>query len=360
MDARVRAIRLRRRNHRLMDNIRTRSSIAAIAVLLVAAACGGTTTSPAPGTEAPTSPPAGETMAPETEPPNEGLSGSIRIDGSSTVGPLSEVAAELFEGANPGVQVTVAQSGTGGGFGKFCIGETDMNDASRPISDDEVALCGENDIAFDAIQVANDALSLLVNNDNPVQCLSVAQASQVWDLDSTVTTWGEIEGLEVPAEFASTPITLYGPGTDSGTFDFFTDVINGEEGRINLNYTDIGEDDAQAVRGVQGDVGAMGYVPYSYFQQVLGDVRALQIDDGNGCVDATLENVQSGSYTPLGRPLFVYASDTALARPEVLAFMEFYVDNAVEIAETAEFVPLTEEQIVEQREKVQQLVGGGS
>jgi phosphate transport system substrate-binding protein len=156
----------------------------------------------------------------------------------------------------------------------------------------------------------------------------------------------------------TSPIKLFGPGTDSGTFDFFTDVINGEEGRINLAYTDIGEDDHAAVLGVEGDVGAMGYVPYSYYQEVLDQVRALQIDDGSGCVDATLENVQNGSYTPLGRPLFVYASDTALARPEVLSFMRFYIDNAVDIAQTASYVPLTEDQIAEQHEKIEQLAGG--
>jgi phosphate transport system substrate-binding protein len=318
----------------------------AIASVLLLAACGGPGASPTPG------------------PSGSALSGTIRIDGSSTVGPLSEVAAQLYEEhTNRAVLVSVAQSGTSGGFQKFCSGETDMNDASRPIKQSEIDQCGANNIGYDAIQVANDALSLLVNNDNPITCLTVAQARQVWDLDSTVTTWGDIEGLDVPADFAATPInqdTLFGPGTDSGTFDFFTEVINGEEGRINLNYTDIGEDDHAAVLGVQGDVGAMGYVPYSYYQVVLGDVRALDIDNGNGCVAATLENVQNGTYTPLGRPLFVYASDTSLARPEVLGFMKFYIDNAVDIAEAAGFVPLTDDQQAEQHEKIEQLVGGGS
>ncbi|HVM29896.1 MAG TPA: PstS family phosphate ABC transporter substrate-binding protein [Candidatus Limnocylindrales bacterium] len=335
-----------------MDKMRTRMALAGAAALLVAAACGGGPTA-SPGQTPP-----GQT--PGTGTPGNGgdLSGSIRLDGSSTVGPLSEVAAELYEERQPNVTVSVAQSGTGGGFQKFCTGETDMNNASRPIKDSEIETCEQSEIGYDAIQVANDALSLLVNNDNPVQCMTVEQARQVWDLDATVATWGEIEGLDVPAEFADTPINLYGPGTDSGTFDFFTEEINGEAGRININYTDIGEDDHQAVLGVQGDIGAMGYVPYSYYQEVLGDVRALAIDDGNGCVEATLENVQDGSYTPLGRPLFVYASDTSLARPEVLDFMRFYIDNAVEIADTAGFVPLTDEQVDEQREKIEQLAGG--
>jgi len=329
-------------------HVHTRPLAVGALIMAVAAACAGPGTSPTPATNG--SP--GSSASP-------GLSGSIRLDGSSTVGPLSEVAGELFEEhTNRAVTVSVAQSGTGGGFGKFCTGETDMNNASRSISASETATCTDNDIAFDAIQVANDALSLLVNNDNPVECLTVEQARQVWDLDSTVTTWGQISGLDVPAEFVDQPINLFGPGTDSGTFDFFTEEINGEGGRINLGYTDIGEDDHQAVLGVQGDPGAMGYVPYSYYQEVLGDVRALHIDGGNGCVEASLENVQNGTYTPLGRPLFVYASDTALARPEVLAFMRFYIDNAVEIADTAGFVPLTEEQQNEQRAKIEQLAGG--
>jgi len=331
----------------LVENNRNRMGVAAIAVLLVAAACGGTGASPSPADPAATQAATGQ----------PGLSGNIDIDGSSTVGPLSEVAAQLYEAQNANVHVSVAQSGTSGGFQKFCSGETDMNDASRPIKESEIEQCNAANTGYDAIQVANDALSLLVNNDNPMTCMTVDQATQAWDLDSTVATWGDIEGLDVPAEFATTPLNLFGPGTDSGTFDFFTEAINGEEGRINLGYTDIGEDDNAAVLGVQGDVGAMGYVPYSYYQEVLGDVRALEIDDGNGCVAATLENVQNGTYTPLGRPLFVYASDASLARPEVLDFMRFYVDNAVEIAETAGFVPLTEDQLAEQNAKIDQLVG---
>lgn len=331
-----------------MINGKTIAAVA-IATSALVAACGGPAATP-------TSAPSGPTATPTAG----GLTGNIRLDGSSTVGPLSEVAAELYMDANPGVLVTVAQSGTSGGFQKFCGGETDMNNASRPIKDSEIEQCGTNNIGFDAIQVANDALSLLVNNDNPITCLSVEQAKQVWDLDSTVATWGEITGLDVPADFAATPINLFGPGTDSGTFDYFTGAINGEEGRINLDYTDIGEDDHAAVLGVQGDVGAMGYVPYSYYQEVVGEVRALEIDNGSGCVAATLENVQAGTYTPLGRPLFVYASDTALARPEVLDFMKFYVDHAVEIAETAAYVPMTAEQIAEQHAKIDELVGDGS
>jgi phosphate transport system substrate-binding protein len=286
---------------------------------------------------------------------DEELSGRIEVDGSSTVGPLTEAAAELYQEEQSGVQITVGVSGTGGGFERFCIGETDMSDASRPISDDEIAMCEENGIEYDDIQVANDALSVVVNPDNPIDCLTVEQVSQIWDQDSTVSNWSDIEGLDEAPDGA---ITLYGPGTDSGTFDFFTEAINGEEGRIRSDYVDIGEDDQAAVEGVTGDANAMGYIPYSFVTQAGDAVKPLQIDGGGGCVDATLDNVQAGSYVPLGRPLFVYASGEALQKPEVLDFMTFYVNNAEPVAEAASFVPLTEDQIEEQHAKIEELVGG--
>jgi phosphate transport system substrate-binding protein len=287
-----------------------------------------------------------------------GVSGSVNLDGSSTVGPLSEVAAELYMEENPDVRVTVAISGTGGGFERFCRGETDGNNSSRLIRDDEAELCEENGIAYDYIQAANDALSVLVNNEFPIDCMTVEQVSSIWDEGSSVNVWGDVEGLDWPADFADVEVALYGPGSDSGTFDYFTEEINGEVGRIRTDYIDIGEDDFAAVTAVQGDPGAMGYVPFSYFQEAGDSVKALAIDDGNGCVDGTIDNVQNLTYTPLGRGLFVYFSDTALDRPEVLDFAEWYIDNATNIAEIAEFVPMTDEQLSAEREKIASLIGG--
>jgi phosphate transport system substrate-binding protein len=272
------------------------------------------------------------------------LSGTINMDGSSTVAPLTEAAAELFMNENSGVRVTVGTSGTGGGFAKFCIGETDGNSASRPIKESEIEECAKNAIGYAGVQVANDALSVLVNNEFPVDCMTVEQVSQIWDEGSTVTTWGQVSGLTFPAEFASRGVKLYGPGTDSGTFDFFTEVINGESGKITNSYIDIGEDDNAAVVAIQSDVTAMGYVPFSYYQEAGDKVKALQIDSGAGCVAASSENVLSGSYSPLGRPLFVYASDAALTKPEVVAFFEFYVNNSSVIAAAAGAVGLSEAQ----------------
>lgn len=271
------------------------------------------------------------------------LSGSILMDGSSTVAPLTEAAAELFMNENPGVQVTVGTSGTGGGFAKFCIGETDGNSASRPIKGSEEEECAKNSIGYAGVQVANDALSLLVNNDFPADCMTVEQVSSIWNEGSTVKTWGQVAGMNFPADFASREIKLYGPGTDSGTFDFFTEVINGESGKI-TTYIDIGEDDNAAVVAVSSDVSAMGYVPFSYYQEAGDSVKALAIDSGAGCTEATSENVLGGTYTPLGRPLFVYASDAALAKPQVVAFFEFYVNNSSVIAAAAGAVGLSEAQ----------------
>lgn len=317
-----------------MTRSSTRLGALALAVLLTVAACGGESGG------------------------GDGLSGDVLIDGSSTVGPLTEVAAELFMEENPDVRVTVAISGTGGGFQKFCIGETDGNDSSRQISEEEAALCESNDIQYDFVQFANDALTVLVNADHPAECLTVEQVRQIWDFESTVDSWGAVEGLSLPADWVDEPLTPYGPGSDSGTFDFFTESIMGEVGRIRIDYNDIGEDDLAAVRAIETDRGATGYIPFSYYQEAGDAVKGLAIDAGNGCVEPTPENVRNGTYQPLGRPLFVYFSSSALARPEVLAFAEFYVENALQIAELAEFVPMTPEQQEEARQRVASLVGG--
>ncbi len=286
-----------------------------------------------------------------------GLSGDIRVDGSSTVGPLTEAIAEQFNAENPDVKVTVGTSGTGGGFEKFCAGETQISDASRAIEDDEVATCEKNGVAFEEIQVANDALTVVVNPENPVTCLTVDQLNSVWAPKSKLNNWSEIPDLD-PSFDAD--LALYSPGTDSGTFDFFTDAINGEEGaQRTAGVNDIGEDDNATVTGVGGAPGGMGYFGYSYYQENQDKVKALEVDGGKGCVAPSPETAQDGSYTPLSRPLFVYPSASALEDETVDAFLQFYLDNINAVAEQVGFISMTAEQQSASQEKLDSLASGG-
>jgi phosphate transport system substrate-binding protein len=278
------------------------------------------------------------------------LSGTIRIDGSSTVGPLSEAAAEGFQGENPQVRVTVGTSGTGGGFEKFCAGETDISDASRPIKPEEKAACAKQGIKYQEFQVANDGLSLVVNPQNTwATCLTVAQVKKIWDRGSTVTTWNQVD-----PKFPAERMELFGAGTDSGTFDFFTEAINGEEGRSRTNYNAT-EDDNVTVQGVSGSKGGIGYFGLSYFEQNKDKLKAVQVNDGDGCVAPSSETVQNGTYKPLSRPLFIYANAASLKRPAVEKFVEYYLQNTGSLAQKALFVPLTQEQEQSLEPKLQQL-----
>ncbi len=272
------------------------------------------------------------------------LSGSIRIDGSSTVAPLTEAIAEEFQAENPDVKVTVGTAGTGGGFEKFCAGETDISDASREIEPEEVAACKKDGISYEDVHVATDALTVMINNENPVSCLTVDQLSAVWGPDSKLSNWNEIPGLE---EEFDEELALFGPGTDSGTFDYFTDEINGEEGATRKDYNNVGENDNTTVTGVEGAPGGIGYAGFSYYTENEGKLKALEVDNGKGCVGPSVETAQDGSYSPLSRPLFIYPSETALKKPEVKAFVDFYLANVNGIAEAVGFVPLTEEQLEE-------------
>lgn len=320
----------------MKKNIIAPVALAAAGLLLLSAcAAEAEEAAPAPQETATT-----EEAAPE-------LSGTVLLDGSSTVGPFAEAAAELFMEVNPGVAVTVGISGTGGGFEKFCNGETDGSNASRDIKDEEAALCGDNGIAYGRVTVANDALSVIVNKDNPLECISVEALNALWQLDSTVTTWGDIPGIDA-GDLASEDVVLYGPGTDSGTFDFFTEEINGESGNIRTDYNNIGEDDNQAVQGVSGGVGAMAFIPFSFYQEYSDTVKGLAIDSGAGCVDPSVDNLLAGTYTPLGRSLYSFPSSAALERPEVLAFYTFIIEENEAIAAASGLVALTPAQKEEQ------------
>jgi phosphate transport system substrate-binding protein len=281
--------------------------------------------------------PAGEDGAPTS---TSDLSGRIQADGSSTVGPYTTAAAERFQRENPDVKVTVGVSGTGGGFERFCAGETHLSNASRPIKDEEKELCSEKGIEYVEFHIANDALTVVVNPENDwADCLTVAELKKVWNTGSKVDNWSQIHN-----GFPDVSLRLFGPGTDSGTFDYFTDVINGEEGASRSDYSAT-EDDNVTVEGVSGNKGGMGYLGLSYYEQNQERLKALAVDGGDGCVEPSVETAQSGEYKPLSRPLFIYAKTSSLERPEVAAFIGFILDNETEIAEAAQFVPLTDEQL---------------
>ncbi len=267
------------------------------------------------------------------------LSGAVVVDGSSTVEPLSSAAAELFQREQPGVNVTVGTSGTGGGCQKFCAGETDISDASRAIKAEEQAKCQEKGITFEELQVANDALTVVVNKQNTwANCLTVAQLKKIWEPGSKVKNWNEVD-----PSFPNEPLALFGAGADSGTFDYFTQAINGKKGDSRTNYSPT-EDDNVTVQGVKGAKGALCYFGFSYLEENEADLKAVQIDGGGGCVAPSAAAAQDGTYTPLARPLFIYPSDAGLKKPQVAAFVEYYLANDEKIVKAARFIPMTEAQ----------------
>jgi phosphate transport system substrate-binding protein len=267
---------------------------------------------------------------------------NVVADGSSTVAPLTEAAATLFRDASPEINVTVATSGTGGGFEKFCAGETDLSNASRPIKEEEAAICAETGIEFTELVVANDGLAVVVPVGNTfAQCLTVEQLNTIWgpDAEGTITSWKQVD-----KSFPDVELALFGPGTDSGTFDYFTDEINGEEGAIRTDYSP-SEDDNVLVQGISGAEGGLGFFGLSYVTENADLVRAVDVDGGAGCVGASEATVQDGSYTPLGRPLFVYVKNSSYAdKPQVKSFVDFYMENQAEVAALATFIPLTADQ----------------
>jgi phosphate transport system substrate-binding protein len=280
---------------------------------------------------------------------NGGASGTITIDGSSTVGPFATRAAEDFRDENSSVDVTVGISGTGGGFERFCAGETDISDASRPIDEDEAAMCEENGVEYIELRVATDALTNIVNSANDwATCLTVDQLKAIWGPDSNVSNWNQVD-----PSFPDQALKLYGPGTDSGTFDYFTDVINGEEGASRTDFS-ASEDDNVIVQGVSGDEGGLGYLGFSYYEENQDTLKALEVDGGQGCVAPTVEAAQDDTYTPLSRPLFMYVKTSALSDNEALPeFLTFTLDNAQTIAEESRVVPLNQDQIDEQLQKLE-------
>ena len=280
-----------------------------------------------------------------------GLSGTIAIDGSSTVQPFAEAAAELFNEENSDVDVTVGAAGTSGGFEKFCAGETDISNASRPIDEaEEVPVCEKEGVDFTEVQVAIDGLSVVTGPGLEISCLTTDQLAMLWS-DETVTNYSDLgDDAETGEPLPDVEVSLYGPGTDSGTFDYFTDVINGEEGKSRSDYQ-ASEDDNQLVSGVAGDDAGLAYFGFTFYEQSADQLNLVSVDGGEGCVEPNAETIQSGEYKPLSRPLFMYPSGQSLSDSEngeaVTGFMQFIVDNYDTIAEAALYVPMDETQAEE-------------
>lgn len=282
----------------------------------------------------------------------EGVAGDIRIDGSSTVFPVAEALAEEFQLANSAARVTVGVSGTGGGFQRFCAGEIDLTNASRPIAEDERAACEAAGYSFTELTVGWDGLSIIVNPANDfVECLTVDELRRIWEPGSTVTTWRDVR-----AEWPAEAIQLYGPGTDSGTFDYFTETIVGEGGASRADYQ-ASEDDNILVQGVTGDSYALGYFGYAYFVENQDALKLVAVDGGAGCVLPSDESIEAGTYTPLARPLHMYVRDSALERPEVMAFVEFILQESGELVPSTGYHALTPTEYQDQLTRIREAAG---
>ena len=267
------------------------------------------------------------------------LRGTITADGSSTVGPWTTAAAEAFQRKNRGVRITVGISGTGGGFERFCRSETDLSNASRPIRNSEHLRCLESGVRWLALHVANDGITVVVNRDNTwVDCLTTAELKKIWNTGSKINNWKDVR-----AGFPDAPLKLFGAGTDSGTFDFFTEAINGKSRASRSDYT-ASEDDNILVQGVSGTRGSLGYFGLSYYEENKSRLKLLGVDGGKGCVKPNKKTVQAKTYKPLSRGLYIYANRDSFKRSAVRSFIGFALNNQAKVAKNARFVALTRAQ----------------
>jgi phosphate transport system substrate-binding protein len=278
-----------------------------------------------------------------------GLSGKIAIDGSSTVGPLTSAAAEAYHGENSGVNLTVGTSGTGGGFELFCKGETDISDASRAINADEVAACKKGGVAYEELRVASDGITVVTSSAADVGSdqLTLKQLKAIWAPDSKISNWKDIPG----GSFNDLPLTLAGPDSQSGTYDFFNETVigkdpNGDPIASRQDYT-ASADDNVTVRAVQSAEGGLGYFGFSYFEENQDTLKDFAIDG----VKPTAATITDGSY-PLSRPLFIYVKKTSLDRPEVKGFVQYYLTNAISLSKDQQFVPAPQAALDESIAKV--------
>jgi phosphate transport system substrate-binding protein len=331
----------------------TRLGVLALVATLALGACsgGGASSAPVGASAAPSD------GAPASEAPAD-LTGSVTIDGSSTVYPITEAVSEEFQGANSGVQVSAAFSGTGGGFKLFCVGDTDINDASRPIKaedEGEGLACAANNIEYVELQVAIDGLTVVVNPENAfATCLTVEELATIYGPDSPQ----DLKWSDVRADFSAEPVNRFMPGADSGTFDYFTEVINGEVDAA-TQFATPSEDDNVLVTGVAGDVNAIAFFGYAYYVENSDKVKAVEVDGGDGCVAPTDESINTNSYAPLSRPLFIYPDvGKARERAELKAFVDFYLDNSQTLSSEVGYVALPDDLLQAEKDEWAAAVGG--
>ena len=283
----------------------------------------------------------------------DGLSGTVDIAGSSTVFPLATAVSEVFREDHPEVEINLQSTGSGGGFQNFfCVGETDFNNASRPIAEDEQQLCSENGVTPVELQVATDALTVIVNNDADfVDCMTVEDLRTIWSAETQPTTWSDVD-----SDWPDEEIELFGPSDASGTYDYFIEAIIGEEGPGHRQDYSATEQDRTIIQGVEGSEYAIGYMGFAYYSTNTDRVKALSIDDGDGCVEPSLETAKSGEYTPLSRPLFTYPAQSSLAEEHVAEFARFFVERTTDqqlVAEDVGYVPLDDQQQQEQMDALE-------
>lgn len=283
---------------------------------------------------------------------DSGLAGDITIDGSSTVAPLSIGAAEAFNAENSGVNITVGTSGTGGGFEKFCTGVTDISDASRPIKDEEIKACGDAGIEFTELRVASDGITVAVSKGSDLgkTCINFDELKKAWIKGSTINNWSQLG-----AGWNDVPMKLAGPGDQSGTYDFFNEEVLGEDANGDTlsprsDYA-ASEDDNVIVTAIAGTEGNMGYFGFTYFEENADTIDAMEVQNEGDCVAPTVESITSGDY-PLARPLFIYVNNTSLEQEHVTAFVRYYLENAVTLAENAAYVPAPQDSLDEALAKV--------
>ncbi|MFF2483954.1 PstS family phosphate ABC transporter substrate-binding protein [Paenibacillus sp. NPDC058071] len=317
-----------------------------VAALVFAAACGNgggsnngsSTNQPSNGNAA--------TEAPATE---TKLSGEVKIDGSSTVFPLTEAAAEEFNKEHPDVRVPVGVSGTGGGFKQFCKGEIAIADASRHIKEEEATICKDAGIEYTELSVAFDGLSIVVSKDNDfIDHLTVEELNKIFVTGSTVKTWKDVR-----PEWPSEPIVMFSPGADSGTYDYFNEAILEKAGIRNDKQISFSEDDNTLVQGVAGSKGGIGYFGFAYYEENQDKLKVVPVDGGKGAIEPTHETIKDGTYAPLSRPLFIYVSKKELERPEVAAFTKYYINNIGPLADEVGYIALPDDKYAEEAAKLQ-------